>query len=228
MNQIFRTHFESIDSTSNYAKANAASLSLPALITADEQTNGRGRRGNSFFSPKNTGLYMTLLTDFPNGCNLITPAAAVTVCEELEKLGVNPKIKWVNDIFIDKKKVCGILTELFETDSRNFLSVGIGINVTTTVFPDDIPVAGSLSMECDRQILAENIAKNLLQKIHADNIVEEYRKRLFILGKNISFRKNNILFSATAEDINDECNLIVKYSDGATEALSSGEISIKL
>ncbi len=170
---------------------------------------------------------MTLLTDFPDNCNLITPAAAVAVCEELEKLGVNPKIKWVNDIFIDNKKVCGILTELFEVDSQKFLSIGIGINLTTTDFPEDIPVAGSLSMECDRHTLAENIAKNLLQKIHADNIVEEYRKRLFVLGKTVCFKKNNVLFYAIADDINEDCNLIVKYSDGTTEALSSGEISIK-
>lgn len=228
MNQIHITHFDIIDSTSDYAKLNAEKLLLPALIIADEQTNGRGRRGNSFFSPKDTGLYMTLLIPAPADCSLITPAAAVAVCRELENLGASPKIKWVNDIFCKNKKVCGILTELYSKGDKNFISVGIGINLTTADFPSDIPIAGSLEICCNKSELAENIAKKLLETIFSDSIIYEYRKRMFILGKTVSFKKNNADYTATAVDINESCNLIVMLSDGTKDVLSSGEISIKL
>lgn len=228
MSQINITHFDSVDSTSNYAKINADNLLLPALITADEQTNGRGRRGNSFFSPKDTGLYMTLLIPAPEDCSLITPAAAVAVCKELEALGAAPKIKWVNDIFCKNKKICGILTELYSKGDKRFVSVGIGINLTTAQFPPEIPLAGSIDISCSKSELAENIAKRLLETIDSDEIINEYQKRLFIIGKTVSFQKNNVNYTATAVDINESCNLIVMLSDGTKDILSSGEISIKL
>lgn len=227
LSQFHKIHFDTVDSTSNYAKANADKLSLPALVTADEQTNGRGRHGNSFFSPKDTGLYMTLLIPAPQDCSLITPAAAVAVCQELEMLGVTPKIKWVNDIFCNNKKVCGILTELYSKNDKTYVSVGIGINLTTPDFPSEIPMAGSLDLCCNKSELAERIAKRLLTIICSDDIISEYRKRMFIIGKTISYKKNNVSYTATAVDINESCNLIVMLSDGTKDILSSGEISIK-
>ncbi len=221
-------HFDIIDSTSNYAKDNAHRLNLPALITADEQTNGRGRRGNSFFSPKNTGLYMTLVFEAPDDCKLITPAVAVSVCKVLETHGIFPKIKWVNDLFLNDKKVCGILTEFFCYDGRKYLSVGVGINLTTVEFPADIPIAGSLGTDPDKQTLSRDISDTILKAVYSENIVEEYRKRLFIIGKTISYSKNNVIYTASVIDINENCNLIVKLADGQTDILSSGEISIKI
>lgn len=221
-------HFDVIDSTSNYAKTNAHNLILPALITADEQTNGRGRRGNSFFSPKGTGLYMTLVFEAPDNCNLITPAVAVAVCNTLENYGLSPKIKWVNDLFLNNKKICGILTEIISFESKKILSVGIGINLTTVDFPSDIPVAGSINQDINKQKLSAEISERILETVYSDNIVEEYRKRLFIIGKTVSYQKNNKEYTASVVGINENCNLIVKLENGTEDILSSGEISIKI
>lgn len=221
-------HFDVIDSTSNYAKTNAYNLNLPALITADEQTNGRGRRGNSFFSPKGTGLYMTLVFEAPDNCKLITPAVAVAVCNTLENYGLSPKIKWVNDLFLNNKKICGILTEIISFENKKILSVGIGINLTTVDFPSEIPVAGSINQDINKQKLSAEISERILETVYSDNIVEEYRKRLFIIGMTVSYQKNNKEYTASVVGINENCNLIVKLENGTEDILSSGEISIKI
>ena len=228
MSKINILVFDTLDSTSTYAKKNAASLSLPSVITANLQTAGRGRRGNSFYSPENTGLYMTVIFDAPENCDLLTPKAAVTVCRVLEKYGVSPKIKWVNDLFFNSKKVCGILSERYICDGKAVVSIGIGINLKTEVFPDDLPMAGSINLECDKTKLAEEIALGLISDIPSQDIISEYRERLFILGKEITYSKNGKAFSALAVDINESCNLIVKHTDGSFDTLSSGEISIKI
>ena len=151
--------FESLPSTNTYAKENIAVLSLPSLIIANEQTAGRGRRGNSFFSPKDTGLYMTIVFEEKGNSELLTPIAAVAVCETLEKAGIDPKIKWVNDIFINGRKVCGILAERCISDGKSYIILGIGINISTCVFPDELKNAGSINIDCDKEKLADLFLK---------------------------------------------------------------------
>lgn len=228
MSKINILFFETLDSTSTYAKQNAATLPLPSLIIANEQTAGRGRRGNSFFSPKDTGLYMTLIFSAPENQELLTPAAAVSVCRVLENHGIEAKIKWVNDIFTENKKVCGILSERFLINGMAIIAIGIGINLTTAEFPEDLKSAGSINLECNKIALAEEISEALLFQIKESDTVEEYRKRLLILGNEIEFFRNGIRYTAEAVDINELCNLIIKHPDGKTETLSSGEISIKI
>lgn len=228
MSKINILAFDKIDSTSTYAKSNASSLPLPSLITANAQTAGRGRKGNSFYSPENTGLYMTVIFKAPDDCRLLTPKAAVAVCQTLEEYGIKPQIKWVNDLFLNSKKVCGILAECFISEGRTLVSIGIGINLKTDNFPIDLPMAGSINLECDKTKLAEEIALRLLEEISSNDIISEYRKRLFVLNREISFTRNGTEYSVRAVDINENCNLIIKYSDGRLEALSSGEISIKI
>ena len=224
--------FDVLDSTSTYARENASTLPLPSLIIADTQTHGRGRRGNSFYSPENTGLYMTLLFECEEAVPLITPAAAVTVCKIIEKhFGVHPKIKWVNDIFLDGKKVCGILSECFKSNGKTLIALGIGINLTTSDFPDNLPNAGSLGHDFEKDKLAVYISEAILQYVRNPAeplILSEYEKRLFIIGKNISFFENNIKYTAVVNGINSQCNLIVSLSDNTEKILSSGEISIIL
>ena len=228
MNKINILTFDSIDSTSTYAKKNANMLPLPSLIIANHQTSGRGRHGNSFYSPEQTGLYMTVIFESPESCDLLTPKAAVTVCEVLEGYGISPKIKWVNDLFYNSKKVCGILAERFIVNGKTIVSVGIGINLKTEIFPDELPMAGSINLECDKTKLAEEIALGLISDASSKKILSAYKERLFVLGKEITFIKNGNLSSAIAVDINESCNLIVKLSDGSYDTLSSGEISIKI
>lgn len=231
MFEINKIRFQTIPSTNAYAKENIENLNLPALIISDEQTAGRGRQSKSFFSPKDTGLYMTLVFDAPKSSELLTPAAAVAVCKELEASGVESKIKWVNDVFVKNRKVCGILTECFAKNGNLYIALGIGINLTTEIFPSELSIAGSINLICDKQLLAENISRRIFEYCETENnqiILDEYKQRLFVLNKYITYTKNNCEFSAKAVNINEQCNLIVKHSDGSEETLSSGEISIKI
>lgn len=228
--QLNEIHFKTIDSTNTFARNNAQSIDTPALITAQEQTAGRGRRGKSFYSPANTGIYFTLLFEPDPGFNLITPAAAVCVCESIREFtGLETRIKWVNDIFSDGKKICGILCERFFA-GRSLVAAGIGINLNTEVFPPDIPQAGSLGVSIDGVALSRDISERLL-KINENpdsrSIFEKYRERLSVIGKRISYEKNGITFEGTAVGINEDCNLIVKTEIGG-DILSSGEISVKI
>lgn len=227
-----KLHFELIDSTNSYARRNANELPLPCLITADAQSNGRGRRGKSFFSPNGTGLYMTVLFSPQKELSLITPAAAVSVCEALEKFGVfGLGIKWVNDIFLNSKKICGILCERFFENGTEFVSVGIGINLTTEKFPPELKIAGSIKKSIPKKELSLLIAKKILEYAACpkeSEIAEKYKKRLFFLGKEIEYIRNGHAYTATAVGINGECNLKVLLPDGKEEILSSGEISIKI
>lgn len=226
-----KIHFDSVDSTSSYARRNAELLSPPCIITASHQTNGRGRRGKSFFSPKDTGLYMTLLIEANPEADLVTPAAAVAVCKAIEEMtDVMPSIKWVNDIFVDGKKICGILSECFRID-KTYIAVGVGINLTTSEFPEELTQAASLGVDCKKDELTNRIAAEIAEYIRSpdnDYILNEYRKRLFVIGKTVNYEKNGICYTATVEDINKLCNLIVTNNDGSISILSSGEISIKL
>ena len=224
--------FNRIDSTSTYARQNADSLPLPSLIIADYQTAGRGRRGNTFYSPEGTGLYFTLLFEAKNFLPLITPAAALAVCKALKEFfGVDAKIKWVNDIFLNGKKICGILSECYTANTKKLIAVGIGINLTTAEFPENLPNAGSVGQSCDKVLLSEKIADYILEySSNPDDksVAAEYEKKLFIIGKKISFCENGNQYSAVVNGINEQCNLIVTLDNGAQKILSSGEISIIL
>lgn len=220
--------FDILPSTNNYARENIDKLTLPCVIIANMQTAGRGRRGNSFYSPAGTGLYMTAVFEAPDDCSLLTPLAAVAVCKVLESKGFEPKIKWVNDIFIDNKKICGILTEIFNYKGSSIIALGIGINITTTNFPDELDCASSLGKDIDKDSLAKEITETILELTDNKSITDEYSERLFIIGKRINYKKNNIEYTATVKGINEVCNLIVTLADGSEDILSSGEISIKL
>lgn len=231
MPEINLIYFDTLPSTNTYAKENIGSIPVPSLIIANGQTAGRGRQGKSFFSPSNTGLYMTLVFELNNNCTLLTPAAAVCVCKTLKKYNINPKIKWVNDIFLNDKKICGILTECFSFNNKKYIALGVGINLNTCIFPEDLNIAGSADIDCNKEILAREISEEILKYISLsdDNrIYSEYRNELFIIGKQITFSKNNNLYNATVKDINEQCNLIVENENGITEILYSGEISIKI
>lgn len=225
-------HFNSIDSTSTYARNNCENASLPLLITADSQSAGRGRRGNTFYSPDKTGLYMTLLFEADECFDLLTPGAAVCVCKILEEdYGVFPKIKWVNDLFLNGKKVCGILTERFASGGKTLTAIGIGVNLEASAFPSDLPFAGSLNIECDKNELAEKIGNSVLkinENYERNFILSEYKKRLSTIGQYIGYTFDGKDYSGIAADINDQCNLIVNNDDGTNSVLSSGEISIKV
>lgn len=218
------TVFDSIDSTNSYAKR--LKTTDAQLIAADTQTGGRGRVGKSFYSPKGTGIYMSLLIKTPSSAEYVTVAAAVAAVRVLHRLGAeNIGIKWVNDIFSGGRKVCGILCE---RTAENVI-IGIGINLLTANFPEDIAdVAGAVGISCDRNRFIAELTAELFSVIamNSDLVVEEYKQNLFILGREIEYTKDGKVHTAVAVGINQKGNLVVE-SDGKTKILSSGEISLK-
>ena len=231
--------FDVTDSTNTEAKnAILEGLGKNALFIAREQTAGRGRRGKSFYSPAESGLYFSAVFH-PNialsDATGITAAAAVAVAEALkETTKKDPKIKWVNDIFIDNKKVGGILTEAvsdFEKGEIKGVVVGIGINLTTSDFPQEIKdIAGSVGTDTDKYVLAAKIYNRLkyfCDRLPCRDFMEDYRKYSLVLGQKIRFNRNGIDHTAIAENILDDGGLAVLTENGERIILNSGEISIK-
>ncbi len=232
--------FKSIDSTNSEAKRRIAQgLECDAIFASEEQTAGRGRRGKSFYSPTSSGIYFSAVIHPEVGLldsTAITSAAAVAVCEALSEItNKRPKIKWVNDIFIDGRKVCGILTEAvsdLESGRVQAVIVGIGINVTTEDFPEDIrDIAGALGNNIDRCALISDIFKRLKsfsEQLPDRSFMDAYRKHSLVIGKDITFVRNNVDYTAHAVTIHDDGGLEVVTENAEVVILNSGEISIKL
>ena len=231
-------YYPEIDSTNTQAKRLLAEngTALPALIAANGQTAGRGRQGKSFYSPADTGVYFSLVLN--PGISLqsavgATTAAAVAVCRAVERLtDAEPKIKWVNDVYIGNSKICGILTEAvtdFESGTVSAVIIGIGVNISTADFPKDIPNAGSLGKKIRRAELIGAIADELTEIAFSDcaDYIEYYRAHSMLLGREISFIENGKAAAATAIAIDERGGLTVETENGETKTLRSGEISIK-
>ncbi|MGO1580930.1 MAG: biotin--[acetyl-CoA-carboxylase] ligase [Peptoniphilaceae bacterium] len=238
-------YYDTIDSTNTEAKRLLYSKKLSnfTVIISDEQSAGRGRRGRNFMSPKGTGIYLSIII-FPksninlDSFDLITIKAAVAVVEAIKnKTGKNPTIKWVNDIFLNNKKICGILSEAdsdFESRHIKSIIVGIGLNFNTNdeEFSDDLKsIAGSLSPEnLLRNELAGEIINQFyktLYKMKDDEVLKLYKDACLLINKEVEFEKNGIKYEALALDINDKGNLIVQLKDQTSMVLTSGEISVK-
>ena len=225
--------YDITDSTNPQAKQMLREgLSCNALFVANQQSGGRGRQGKSFYSPASTGLYMSVALQGKSAPDslFVTSAAAVLVAQAIEELcNVDIKIKWVNDLYIDDKKVCGILTEAVR-DVKGVLIgvvVGIGINISTTSFPEEI-VATSIGQAVDRNHLCAVVTQKILNADFNDKkILEEYKKRSMVIDRDITYYINNIPHNATAVDIDNNGALVVN-SDGQIITLASGEITLRL
>lgn len=230
--------FDELDSTNSEAKRKAKQdFSAPFLILADSQTNGRGRLGRSFYSPSATGIYLSYVY-VPDGeiasVVAVTSAAAVAVSRAIESVtSKSAKIKWVNDIYIDGKKVCGILCEAVTTGASSVVIVGIGINVSTVYFPNELSEkAGSLSSgDINRNRLAAEVVNQLeavIEGLSTRDFINDYKERSLVLGKQVTYIKNGEETVAEAVDIDRDGGLIVTLSDGSINTLNSGEISLKI
>ena len=239
-------HFEilnEIDSTNNYAKELAVSgIRENTVVIAEKQTCGKGRLGRTFFSPEGNGLYMSVLcrpdidvSESP----LITSYTAVAVAKAIEKLcGHGTNIKWVNDIYMNGKKICGILTEAgfdFEGGTVDYAVIGIGVNVLGKEFPDEIKnIATSVEFETGKRMSRNELAAEILNNLSgiSENIknkdyLDEYRKRSNVIGKKITVTCGKEKFVAEAICIDDNAELVVRNENGI-RILNSGEVSIKL
>jgi BirA family biotin operon repressor/biotin-[acetyl-CoA-carboxylase] ligase len=215
---------EETDSTNRVAKE-LARQGAPhgTAVLAKRQTAGRGRLGRSFFSPEG-GLYLSVILRpqcKPDDLALMTPMAAVAVCRALEELCIAPRIKWVNDLYLGDKKLCGILCE----GCGDAVIVGIGLNLYTPEggFPADIP-ATALDVPVDRMVLAEAIRKQLLQP---GDFLEEYRSLCLTVGKTVTVHPvQGEPYEARALEIDHRCRLVVESCRGV-ETLDSGEVSVR-
>lgn len=230
-------YYPTIDSTNNQCKRFLADGRQGVfLVTADEQTAGRGRQGKSFYSPAMTGVYFSLVirpeTSLQNAVTATT-AASVAVCKAIETLTpLKPKIKWVNDVYLNGKKVCGILTEAitnFEEAIVESVVIGIGINISTIDFPDEAGNAGSLDFKISRSALIAEIVNNLMQIALGDykTFIDYYRSHSLVIGKRINFIENGRITQATAVAIDETGGLEVELDGGDKRVLRSGEISIR-
>ena len=233
--------FDSVDSTNNEARRYAAAgAKHGTLIVANEQTDGRGRQGRSFFSPPDTGLYMSMILRPWAGIThpqLITVAAAVSVCHAIERQNnLTPEIKWVNDILLDGKKVCGILTEAvtsMESASIEQIIVGIGINCKNPKenFPKELSgIATALETpELRRSLLCAEIAGGIVEffeKLDSAELLEEYRARCNMTGKSVSFIHEGEKQIAIVRGIDAECKLELELENGDSLTLASGEVRL--
>ncbi len=234
--------YDTIDSTNNEAKRMAAGgYSRTALIVAGEQTNGRGRMGREFYSPKNTGVYMSFLFH-PHARTAdvvsVTTASSMAVVSAIERLTeLKPTIKWVNDVYLDGKKICGILTEAvsdFETSVTSSIVVGIGINITTQDFPKDIADTASClgTWELSHNALVAAVADELLRlapngEACAKSYIDEYRRHSMVIGKDINYYRDNVKYTGKAIAIDDDGGLEVLRADGTVEILHSGEVTVR-
>ena len=218
------------------------------VICAASQSAGRGRMGRTFFSPPDCGLYLSILLRPKADASAslsITTAAAVAVCRAIgEVFGIDAGIKWVNDVFVGGRKVCGILTEAAmcaETGALDYAVLGIGINVYEPCggFPPEIAgIAGALLAGAERRPNARNalLASILTQffvlydRLGENSHIDEYRARSIALGRRVTVVPlvGGGEREAVVEEITDDAALVLRFDDGSRETLTSGEIRVRI
>jgi BirA family transcriptional regulator, biotin operon repressor / biotin---[acetyl-CoA-carboxylase] ligase len=224
-------------------KAGASGVPEGYVLVANQQTEGRGRYGRSFFSPESTGIYFSILLRPKmeiDEATTITTIAAVSVAEAIQKVtGKIVQIKWVNDLFFQGSKICGILTEgalNMESKGMDYVVVGIGLNVKLPKdgFPKELAtIATSIETagqeESRNRLVAEclNLFFHYYDQLPEKKYVDNYRKRSLILGKEILVMSTDKGIPARAIDIDENCHLLVEYENKEQEWLSSGEVSIR-
>ena len=239
--------YDTIDSTNTRAKAMAANgASHGTVLIAGSKTGGRGRMGRSFSSPRGMGVYLSVILRpncAPDKLMHLTCAAAVAACRAVENAsGISPRIKWKNDLVWGKQKLGGILTELSLNSATGLVEyaiIGIGINCCQSVadFPPElqntaISVTQISGAYCSPVRLAAALTDALYETdslLLSDKktILDAYRSRCMTLGKEISVLRGDEIRHGTALDLDEDGELIVRFSDGTVETVNSGEVSIR-
>ena len=235
-----------VDSTNDRLKILAAGgAPQGTAVIADRQTGGHGRRGRNFLSPPGVGIYLSML--LRPGCSParlmhLTCATGVAMCNAVEQAaGFRPAIKWTNDLVYARRKLGGILTELRLDGDGNvdYAIVGIGINCCQreSDFPEEIrAMAGSLSMVTGSPVDRARLAASELEALYEMNtgllprkaeIMAQYRKDCITLGREVSLVRGEEIRHGLARDIDGDGALIVCFPDGHTEAVNSGEVSVR-
>ncbi len=232
--------YDTVDSTNKQAKILAGGdFSGSALFAANAQSEGRGRLGRTFYSPPNTGLYLSFLFSSRESLEVlsgVTPYTAVAASRILEK-SISQKIgiKWVNDLYLDGKKICGILTEVltgFDGECENKIIVGVGINLTTENFPGDLSErAGAVGKGINRAELAADIASALsffIQDPQNRDWINEYSERSIVMGKKVVLDKWGETFEGTVVGFDRNGGLLLDMGEESPRLFTGGEISLRL
>ncbi|MDR1299166.1 MAG: biotin--[acetyl-CoA-carboxylase] ligase [Oscillospiraceae bacterium] len=243
----FRVEVRGRVASTNDAVAEMARAGAPEglVVAADAQSAGRGSQGRRYYSPEGAGAYFSVLlrpADSIARPQLITAAAAAAVAETLEEhTRADIGIKWVNDVFCNGKKVCGILTEgtLDAASGRLAHAVlGIGVNIATP--PGGYPgwLGGEAGAVFDDANYPDDIRNTIVagilnrfaayySDIDSRGFLRVYREKSIVVGRQVAVTSGGRTRRARAEGIDDECRLIVRYAGGETEALAGGRISIE-
>lgn len=237
---------DTVDSTNNELKRRADTAPDGLAVLAQEQTGGRGRLGRSFVSPAGKGLYLSVLLR-PQcvlaDAGMLTAWTAVAVCRALERCcGVRAGIKWPNDIMLEGRKLCGILTELeleAETAALRHVIVGVGINVSQDAAdfgPEVAPVAISLAQALGRAPRRSQLAAEVLSALddlyrafpaQKADYLARYSALCVTAGRAVRVLRPGQVRTGTAEAVNEDFALLVRWDNGEQEALSSGEVSVR-
>ena len=246
--------YDVLDSTNNRARQIAADGATPdgadlhgSVVIALQQTAGKGRLGRGFHSPRE-GLYLSIIVkpDFDLSRSvLVTVAAAEAVARSVDEIcGVDTGIKWVNDVYLDGKKICGILTEGvtdFETGGLDHLVIGIGVNTTMKGFPRELQkIAGAVEGDYSRSALAADIVARTLDNLEAieeKGFMEIYREKDILTGQQVQVYRGAYQKDPQEEmkgdparvmGIDENGGLMVMFTDGTRETLTTGEVTIRL
>lgn len=238
-------YYHEIDSTNNEAKKMAEhGAKHGTLVITECQIGGRGRRGRQWISPSGSGIWMSLILRpniEPTCASMLTLVAALATVDAItENVNIKCSIKWPNDIVVNGKKICGILTEMSaELDCVNYVVTGIGINVNTTEFADEIKdKASSLLVETERHIKRSEIVKSfakyyeqyydIFMKTHdLSGLIDCYNENLINVGRQVKITDLKTEFTGIAQGINALGELIVKKEDGTVVSVMAGEVSVR-
>ncbi|CAJ1224713.1 Bifunctional ligase/repressor BirA [Lactococcus lactis] len=233
--------FDEVTSTQELAKQYLSSheVKQPLIFVANNQTEGHGRRGRNFYSPSDTGLYFSLILPNPSHdilkIGLLTTSTAVAVVKVLEQFykDKNFQLKWVNDIYLGTYKVGGIITEAaldLESSSAGNFIMGIGLNLSTKDFPADLSEKAqgiNPEFKIDRNQLLAEMAKEVINNFanyRQPDLIDEYRKRSLLFGKNVTLKLGTKAVNGQVEGISDDGSLILKAKSGEIQTFKSGEV----
>ena len=232
---------ESVGSTNDYIKENAQKLMDGTVVTTREQTKGKGRLGRVWKNKKDDDISFSFILRpelSPMEVSAITPLCGLAVAKGLnEYFDFDAKIKWPNDIIVGNKKICGMLTEMScEFDRLEYLVVGIGVNVMSKAFPEEIAhKATSCVLQSNKEINKNQLLAVILKQIedillggnyrfNKENL-EEYKAYCATLGRKVTFTRRGESVEGVATDINNDGELVVTLPDNTTETVFSGEVT---
>lgn len=237
-------YFDEVDSTNTRAKElGGQDAPHGTLVVADKQNAGKGRRGRQWTSPSGESIYMTILLrpDMdPSKAPQLTLVMAMSVAQAIKEENLDAQIKWPNDIVLNRKKICGILTEMStEIDYINHVVIGVGINVNGTEIPEELKeTATSLRIEAGKSLQRSSLIANVMKHFEANYeefikvqdlgfLQDDYNALLVNCRKQVTIIGAKESYPALAHGINQTGELIVEREDGSIEEIYSGEVSVR-